>query len=295
MARIALDILRAVSFHLVERMVKTSLGVAVAAAGVATVTPPEMRGIFAGALLLVARGTGVEEVVTVTSTTVTQFTATFAFAHAAADTVDGATFSSGATDHFLWTTTEMLNYLAEAQQEFLTATRSVYSTASDTVLAAQRVYTKPVTAIRVEHLSIDNAALRYVSQEELDLGNRLWPADTGIPRAWFEDRLDPNLYGYNRIPQVGGSVALWFSARGAVTLALNTALTVPDVCAHALTYGTLSRCWSKAGEGADPTRAKYSAKRFDAVVALTQRLVGDLQLVAQGAPNKFPTFAVPRS
>lgn len=290
---IASDILIRVSYILVEPVVSTTLTGAVVAPGVATVTVGSIAKMYVGAKLLVGSG-GTTEVVSLTSVSSTSITANFAFAHPSGDPVVGATFPSGQTDHPLFTQDEMLNYLAESQQEFLVATRCVYSTATDTLVAATRTYTKPTTAVRIEHLTIDNSALRYVSQEELDLANRLWPADTGIPRSWFEDRLDPSLYGYSKTPQVGGAVALWFSARAGVTLALNTALTIPDVCSHALTYGVLARALSKAGEGADPTRAKYAEKRFGYVVALTQRLAGDLQIIGQRQPNKFPSFAVPR-
>lgn len=297
---IANTLLELVSSRLIEKVVSTTLTSAVAAPGVASPNVGSTKSMYVGALILVGAG-GTREVVSVTTVlSATQFTATFAFAHSIGEAIVGATFSSGAPSHALWSQSEALSALAETQNQFLLETRAIYSTAPETVLASQREYTKPSTAIRIEHIHLDNSALRYISQAELDLSQRTWPANNGQPpREWFEDRLDPNKYGYDRIPQVGGSAELWFSQRGPTTLALDTAMTGPDAFVRwvwpAYRWGTLSRLLSKSGEGADPNRAKYSQRRFEMWVALIQRWVGDLQVIPLDQVNKFPTFALPRS
>ncbi len=297
---IANDILEAVAVRLIEKNVSTTLTSAVAGPGAASPNVGSTKSMYVGAQVIVG-SSGTREVVTITAVpSATQFSAVFAFAHSIGEALVGATFSSGAPSHPLWTQSESLNALSESQADFLLQTRAIYSTAPETVLASQREYTKPSTAIRIEHIHLDNSALRYISQAELDLSQRTWSANNGQPpREWFEDRLDPNKYGYDRIPQVGGSAELWFSQRGPTTLALDTAMTGPDAFVRwvwpAYRWGTLSRLLSKSGEGADPNRAKYSQRRFEMWVALIQRWVGDLQVIPLDQVNKFPTFALPRS
>lgn len=291
------DILELVAFDLIEKNVSTTLTSAVAAPGVASPTVGSTKAMYIGAQVIVGSGAS-QEVVTISAVGSGSFTATFAFAHSIGDAVVGATFPSGQTDHPLFTQAEGLNALVESQNDFLLQTRAIYSTAPETVLASQRTYTKPSTAIRIEHLHLDNSAFRYLSQAELDLSSRTWPADNGLPpRNWFEDRLDPDKYGFDRIPQVGGSAELWFSQRGPVSLTLNTTLTGPDAFVRlvwpAYCWGVLARLLSKNGEAQDPLRAKYATKRFEMWIAVTQRWVRGLQIVASQQMNKFPTFAMP--
>lgn len=66
--------------------VNTTLGTIIAA-GTRTVTPASMTGIYVGQELYISQNTAVGEIVTPTAITSTTFTAVFAFAHVAADTV----------------------------------------------------------------------------------------------------------------------------------------------------------------------------------------------------------------
>lgn len=70
----------------ITNRVNTTLGTIIAA-GTRTVTPASMAGIFVGQEIYVSQNTAVGEIVVPTAITSTTFTAVFAFAHVAADTV----------------------------------------------------------------------------------------------------------------------------------------------------------------------------------------------------------------
>jgi hypothetical protein len=150
-AIVANDILTQVSFHLVEKVVKTTLGTAVSP-GPAVVTPPSMVGIYNGAMMIVGSGATLE-IITASSVTLATFTATFTYSHAGTDPLYGATFPSGQPPMFLFTQTEMLNYLVNAQQDFLLKVRLLYSISQVDYAVGEQYFTQPNSAIRIERIA----------------------------------------------------------------------------------------------------------------------------------------------
>lgn len=84
------QILEDVSFALIETLVDTTLGTAVALLGQSTVAPGSMVGIYPGAYLLVDTGANQEQI-TVGAVTATTFTAYFTRSHSANALLVGAT------------------------------------------------------------------------------------------------------------------------------------------------------------------------------------------------------------
>lgn len=295
---IADNILQHVSYSLIEPYVNTTLGTNIAA-GVRTVTPPSVVGMYLGALLIV--GGANPEVIVITAITPTQITATFANAHLIADPLFGSTFPSGETDHALFTQTEMLGYLADVQNEFLLKVRPVYFINVVPISTGTRFYSQPSDAIRMEHISVENIALRNSSQDDLDLDNPGWPSQSGPVTHWFQDQINNQMYGFKFIPQVNDAAEIWYSQRAGQALGLMDTLLVPDIFCQAgiLKYGVLSRCFSKDGEQRDPYRADFCDKMFKFGISLAYKFMQGVDAaLAQASPlptaQDFNPFAVPQ-
>jgi hypothetical protein len=148
-----------ISYALIEDVVNTQVnpGGAAITPGLNTVTPGSMLAIYAGAQLVCGAGTDIE-VISVISVTASTFTADFANAHPANDPLVGATFPSGQNDSIpLFTQSEMLTYLTEAQNSFLLAVQPIYTIATQALAMGRFIYPQPSDAIRMERVSIAEA------------------------------------------------------------------------------------------------------------------------------------------
>src|SRR5271155_107659 len=155
-----INTLTEVSYALIEDVVNTQVNPAEGAVspGTQTVTPGSMLAIYAGALLVCGAGSDIE-VISVISVTASTFTADFANAHPATDPLVGATFPSGQNDSIpLWSISEMLSYLTEAQNSFLLAVQPIYTIATQALTMGRFIYPQPSDAIRMERVSIAEAA-----------------------------------------------------------------------------------------------------------------------------------------
>jgi hypothetical protein len=249
------QILEDVAYALVEPVVNTTLGTDLPLRGVNTVIPASMAGIFVGAYLLVDTGPNQEQVIVTAVSSgapLPTFTAYFANLHSASAPVVGATFPSGAPDHPLFTQNEMLAYLAEVQNEFLLKTRCIFGVTGtffepvNLVLESQqRFYQQPLTAIRVERVArvitgLPIMDLYETSQADLDRDNFSWESDSDVPKQWFRDQTNTAMFGITPMPNVEGSLELWYSKRGSIgnqnAVFLSDVLLVPDVMAHYIKY-----------------------------------------------------------
>jgi hypothetical protein len=304
------QILEDVSMALIETLVDTTLGTAVALSGQSIVSPASMAGIYFGAYLLVDTGVNQEQI-TVSAVTATTFTAYFALSHSANAPVVGATFPSGQTDHPLFTQNEILGYLADVQNDFLLKTRCIFGVtgtfsepANLALVAQQRFYAQPPTAIRVERVariipgqSQPIMDLYDTTQADLDMENFAWTSESDVPRNWFRDQIDTSQLGLDPMPNVNGSLELWYSKRGPLgnqgAILLTGTLLIPDVMAHLLKYGVLARMWSKDGESRDPLRSEYCKKRYEFGIVLTQRFMEGIGLDTGAPAQKYNPMVVP--
>jgi hypothetical protein len=282
------DVLYDIGLALIEVPVNTTLGTAVGAPGVATVTPPSMNGIYVGALLVAGIANSNQEVITVSSATATQFTATFANVHANTDPIKCATFSSGQGTHPLFTQTEMLAYITDVQNDFLLKVQPIIAVVSAFALSAgTRIYTQPSDCIRLERISIAGVELFDTSQSDLDMRDPGWGSQSGAPTHWFQDQLNVTQFGLFKNPSTSPNASLWYAQRGSNNLTLLDTLLVPDIFAHLVKWGILARVFAKDGECADPQRAQYAQKRYEfGIEMLALKFMGFMRMNADNRMAK---------
>lgn len=269
--KIANDVLNEISYVLVEPVVSTTLGTVVTA-GTHTVTPGSMLSIFAGAQLIV--GTGVtEEVITVTAVTTTTFTATFANAHAASDAVIGATFPVGEDNNPFFGQNEILTYLSNAQNDYLTACPVILGVTTQNFAPAQRIQNVPPDAIQIERVAVTGSALWEQGQVSTDWLSPTWQQATpGHPQTWFEDRVNFMTYGVQPVPLNAFTAELLYAQRDSALLALNEGFLLPDPFLTYLKYAVLAQCFGKDGEMRDPGRAQYCQQRASLGVQIGRKV-----------------------
>lgn len=271
------DIMSDVGYALLEPNVNTTLGTTINPGIAVTVTPPSMTAIYPGAMLIVGSGES-REVVTVASVTATTFTAPFQQAHASTDVLTGTTFPSGYPEKQTLTQESALNFISDAQNDFLLRVRPIFSTQLLELTNGNRIYDQSDDAIRVERVSIDEKLVFGCSQRDLDLEDPAWVANRGTPRRWYQDETGTAKLGVSPLPDKGLLADCWYSQRGAATLTIDEDLLVPPIFAHAVKWGALARIWGCDSEIRDPQRAAYAAKRVDLLVALAHRFMDGISI-----------------
>lgn len=235
--------------------------------------------VYAGAQLVVDAGTP-QEIVTVTAVDATTspftLTATFANAHAAGAPLFGATFPTGQPYMPFYTQAEVLDYLADAQKDFLLRVQAVLSVASVNTVQNQRWYNIPDQAVRLERVAMEGQELYNTTQTSLDVLNYLNDGSIeGTPAQWYQDSSGNQMFGLWPLPDAAGDAECWYYDRGPDVLALNSVMTVPDVCIHFLKYRVLAKVWEKDGEQRDPQRAQYCWQRYRlGVLMMVQHTLG---------------------
>jgi hypothetical protein len=265
--KIANDVLTEMSYHLVEPVVSTTVTSDIPAG---TVTAPvgSTDGIYVGAMLIVGTG-GVQEVVTVSAVGVNNFTATFAFAHPAGNLVFAATFPVCQTIDPFFTQQEMLNYVANAQNDYLVRVPFIYTTVAQNFVSTQRTGTMPDDTIQIERISYNGKALREQSQTSMSMLNPGWNQQAAMaPTIWYEDRTGYMTYGLDRVPLNAFSVNLLYAQRDSGVLALTDGFLLPDPFLTYVKYGALAQAFAKDGEQKDSERAKFCQGRFDTGVKI---------------------------
>lgn len=259
--KVANDVLTDISYVLVEPVVQTTLGTLVAGPGVVTVTPGSMAAIYAGAQLIAGAG-ATQEVITVASVTPTTLTATFAFAHAGTDQLIGATFPVGEGNNPFFTQNEMLQYLSDAENDYLTACPVILNVITQNFLPAQRIQNVPLDCIQMERVATGGYALYEQGQTSLDWMQPTWQQATpNAPQSWFEDRVNFMTYGVEPVPLNSFTVEVLYAQRDSALLKLNEGFLLPDPMLTYLKYGVLAQCFGKDGEMKDPARARYCEQR----------------------------------
>lgn len=284
------DVMMAVSYALLERPLNSTLPGNIAA-GVRTIAIVD-RAIYAGAQIIVGTVGVNQEIVTITSITAADFTATFANAHNTGEAVKGATFpggqtlqgvvanvAAGATVAPLFTQTEILEYFRAVENDFLERVRAIYKLG--TSVFTSKVPPPPFTAvipsdcIRIERADIGGAALWPMAQPEIDLSGN---GNPGQPVGWYLDRQNTGFVALDPGPAANTTLNVLYSQKGTGTPLLTDALIAPDVCWPYLKYGILASCFSKEGEMRDARRAAYCAKRYERGVQYTANYMKQLKM-----------------
>lgn len=272
------QVMEDVSYALIEIIVNTTVSTITGSPGVSTITPVAMVGIYVGALLILDVAPN-QEVVSVSAVTATTFTATTTLTHIAGASIVAATFPSGQIDAPLFTQTEIIGYINDAQSDFLRDVQPVYEVDTTAAVATgQRYYAQPPDCIRIERIAINPQPTSYnsvtmdlyeTSQSSLDLSDPYWQGVQGLPQQWFRDLINNAQYGYAPVPSANYVAEIWYSQNILPAgITLTTLLLVPDVFEHYIKYSVLAKCWSKDGETRDPMRADYCQRRCKLITLL---------------------------
>lgn len=168
--RYVADIMAEVALKLLEPLTVLPLASPVAAGSAVTLTvspstaipnplPPTIT-LYPGAEVVVGwppqtyADAEVVEVIEVLSPT--QFTANLQNAHAAGETVFAATFPTQQPTDPIYSQQEILGYIAQVQNEFLTRVPLLFSFAQQLVTLGQAYQTLPATAIELERVAVES-------------------------------------------------------------------------------------------------------------------------------------------
>jgi hypothetical protein len=210
--------------------------------------------------------------------------------HQATDLVVGATFQSGQPDHPLFTQTEMIQYVADVQNDFLLKVRPIYVVGNIPAMAGVTTTTLPSDCIRMERAAIAGVELPTISEADASWINPGY-GNTG-PNYVYQDGLQTQVIGLLPIPQVNDAVEVFYSQRASTSLTLTSVLLVPDVMAFIIKYGVLERAWSKDGEQRDGDRAQYCKKMYDMWVLIAKKFMeGTMERMQRDEETVEPLLA----
>ena len=155
------------SLQLVQPIVYTPL-LNSFSSGLQTAEIASTDSLYPGALLVVDSGANAEVVTVISVTTAGSppgpaFTATFAESHVAGVLVQGGTFPVQAITDPLFTTAEILGYIARAQNEFLAEVPCIFALSHQTVNVGQMLQSAPATTIEMERVAAVNTILTLTS------------------------------------------------------------------------------------------------------------------------------------
>lgn len=161
--RNANSLLAEVSLHLLEPLVNTTLTVNIAS-GVQTPTVGSTVGMYVGALIVVDLNGANQEIVSITSFVPgTSFTANFANSHLAGALVLSPTFPTQQPTDPFFTQSEMLGYLARAQNEFLSKVPSIFQLTQQLVTVNQIYQSTPSNCIEIDRIALSNPNVAITS------------------------------------------------------------------------------------------------------------------------------------
>lgn len=288
--KIANDVLTEMAFHLVEPIVNTTVtsifvegygdggygdggyGDSPDGPGSYVVYVPSIAAMYVGAMILVGAHTANQEVVTIVAVGDNYFNAVFTKVHVVGETVTGATFPVGELPDPFYTQREMLNYVANAQNDYLLRVPLIYNVVTQAFASGQQTQSMPADSIQMERVAGAGYALYEQGQSSLDLLNYSWGQQgAGMPTLWYEDRTGFMIYGLDRIPLNQFSLEVLYAQRGPATLELGGVFLLPDAFLTYVKYGALAAVFSKDGEQRDPERAQYCAQRFETGVKIGQQ------------------------
>jgi hypothetical protein len=252
---------------------------------------------YAGEQIVLDYGSGQAEVLTVQSDPSGGLYVIPSVSHGMSAWVRWVGFPTGQPSMPLWTQAEMLDYLAQVQNEFLLATRCVYATSDQSITHMVRYYQQPANAIRIERVTTKSPydpkaprPLLEVSQTELDLTDARWEAATGeIPSLFFQDQIDTARFGFYPLPSVDSAVTLWYAASAPASVSWLDTLVVPDIFSAYLKWGVIHRALSKDGEARDPRRAQYARQRFEYGIRLAYNLM-DIAELPESRPTRRRSY-----
>ena len=127
-----------------------------------------VKFVYVGAQLVLGRGTQNQEVVLVTAVTPIDntFEAAIVNQHAVGDTVMGATFPAQETTDPIFLQSEMLEYLARAQNEFLSQVPAIYQLVQQQLTQGSVIQILPPATVELDRVAVSTytAAIRTITR-----------------------------------------------------------------------------------------------------------------------------------
>ena len=273
------DILTDVSYTLIEPCVNTTAPAGGFAAGVQTVAAWD-PSMYVGAQILVGILGYNVEVVTITATVPgTSFTATFTNSHLAGDPIFGPTFpvQNTAGDPF-FTQTEMLGYISNAVNDYLTRCPIVYAIGNVSMTGGNRIGALPADCMTPMRVAYNGSSLRESSQSWIDSVTPTWSqSGTGTPQTYYRDKVGLGNIGIYPAPVANLSLETVYQQRSAQLMGLADGFLLPDVFTPYIKARVLSFAYSKGGEQKSPAMAKYWGSRFETGVKIGLVLQGIIE------------------
>lgn len=203
------------------------------------------------------------------------FSATFANAHQAGEWINGATFPVRYPTDQLLTQAEMLTYISNASNDFLTDCPLAYNVQTVTAGPSQPTVALPDDSLFPVRVAYQNYPLKETSQSNLDAMNPTWNVQgLNLPRNYYRDKIGVQKLGVWPVPGNNVSLEVVYSQRQAQTLGWGDGWIVPDVFTTYILFRTLEFAFSKDGEIKNPTLARYFGERYKTGVKISNVILG---------------------
>lgn len=188
----------------------------------------------------------------------------------------GASYASG-----IWTPTQVIQYLNQRQQKFLSESSITCAVAYQAGQSGQPRYSLPVNLVDIRRLAWANetdpmayAELPRADAWELDHGRTNWPnASAPSPEVYAEDHLPSLTVIVEPTPTDAGEMELIMVTSGLVVDGSGLFLSIPDDYTPYLAWGVRADMLSGEFEGNDPVRAAHCEARFAEGIELARILV----------------------
>lgn len=258
------DLLTDLAYTLIEPSVSTTVPNSGVPTGQQTVATWDLA-MYVGAQVVVGLGTANVEVVTITGTSSgTSFTATFANAHGANETIVGATFPTRQPTDPFFTQSEMLGYLEQGLSDLLADCPLLMAVATVSVSGTQQATALPSDSMQPVRVAVNGLPLRETSQSNLDSMQYTWASDASSqPTAYFRDKVGLQSLGIWPRPVNVTPLEVVYTQRPALSLGLADGLPLPDCFLIYPKYRALAIAYSKEGEMRSPALARYWQGRYD--------------------------------
>jgi hypothetical protein len=111
------------------------------------------------------------------------------------------------------------------------------------------------------------------AQEQIAMQHPWWFSQSGIPKAWFQDRTGSYGWGIAPVPGGGYYMEILASVRGSEGLNLLSYFMVPDIFVYAIKWRALSYAWGKDGTQRSGTMERFAKGKFDFYCMLADRFL----------------------
>ena len=167
--RQVVDVMAEISGHVVEPIFNQTLASAVGPGNNLTITLnsasplPATTYLYAGALVVVGwHGSDAEVVEVIAVTGDDTFTGNLVNAHASGESVFSATFPTQETTDPVWTQSEVIDYIAQAQNEFLNKVPLIFEFFENQLINQGQIFqTVPDTAIEMERVALETNVVQF--------------------------------------------------------------------------------------------------------------------------------------